>query len=441
MRIARHPIDRRILALAVPALGALLAEPLFLATDTAMIGHLGAVPLAGIGIASTVLHTVVGLLVFLAYATTPTVARRLGAGDRPGAIRAGVDGLWLAAGIGVVLAIAGVPGAHPLAAAFGAEEAVTGQAASYLRIAVLGLPAMLVVIAATGLFRGLQDTRTPLVVAVTGFGANAALNAVLIYGLGWGIVGSAVGTVVAQLGMAVACLVIAVRAARGAGVTLRPGLRGVSGSALAGGWLLLRTASLRVALVATTVVAAEAGTTVLGATHVLLTLYFTVALALDAFAIAGQALVGHGLGAADAPGVRAIVRRLLGWGLGTSLALGALVAATSPVLGRVFTQDAAVLAVLPAGLLVLALAMPIAALVFVLDGVLIGAGDVRYLAWTGILNLAAYLPLLLLGSRLAADPLGTVVAIQLAFCVGYLSARAMTLALRTRGERWMVIGS
>lgn len=435
------PLDREILALAVPALGALVAEPLFLATDTALVGHLGAAPLAGLGIAGTVLQTAVGLLVFLAYATTPTVARRLGAGDRPGAIRAGVDGLWLAAALGVVLAVAGVAFAHPLAAAFGADAAVTGHATVYLRISAVGLPAMLVVIAATGLFRGLQDTRTPLVIAVAGFGGNAALNAVLIYGLGWGIAGSAIGTVVAQAGMAAACVAIAVRVARREGATLRPGLRGVSASALAGGWLLLRTASLRVALLATVVVATGHGTAVLAATQVLLTLYFTVALALDAFAIAGQALIGHGLGAADVPRVRAVLRRLLGWGVATSLALGAVLAVTSPVLGRVFTSDPAVLALLPAGLLVLAAAMPIAALVFVLDGVLIGAGDARYLAATGVLNLAAFLPLLVGASIVASgDDPAAVVGIQLAFCVGYLAARLLTLALRARGSRWMRVG-
>ena len=436
----RHAaLDRRIAALALPALGALVAEPLFLATDTALVGHLGAVPLAGLGIASTVLQTAIGLLVFLAYATTPTVARRLGAGDEPGALRAGIDGLWLALGVGVVLAVAGATLSPVAVAAFGPEPAVAAQAETYLRISSLGLPSMLLVIAATGLFRGLQDTRTPLVIAVAGFGANAALNAALIYGLGWGIAGSAVGTVLAQTGMAIACAVIAVRTARRLGAPLRPGLRGVSSWAVAGGWLLLRTVSLRVALVATTVVATAAGTTTLAATQVLLTLYFAVALALDAFAIAGQALVGHGLGASEVDRVRAILRRLLFWGLVTSVALGALLAALSPVLGRVFTSDPDVLAAIPPGLLVLAVSLPLGAVVFVLDGVLIGAGDARYLAWTGIVNLAVYLPLLWWASTAPGGAMA-VAAIQAAFCLGYLAARCVTLALRARGERWMITG-
>lgn len=387
------------------------------------------------------LATTIGLLIFLAYATTPTVARRLGAGDLPGAVRAGVDGLWLAAGIGIVLAVLGVPLAPALVAAFGPTEAVAAQGATYLAISVVGIPGMLVVIAATGLFRGLQDTRTPLAIAVAGFAANAALNAVLIYGLGWGIAGSALGTVIAQYGMAAASVAIAVRSARRLGVPLRPGLAGVAGTALAGGWLLLRTASLRVALVATTVAATAEGTVPLAATQVLLTLYFTVALVLDAFAIAGQALVGHGLGASDVARVRSIVRRLLGWGLVTSVALGVVLAATSPVIGRVFTSDVLIAEAIGAGVLVIAASMPLGAIVFVLDGILIGAGDGRYLAWTGVLNLAVYLPLLVLATSLAADVVTAVVGIQLAFCVGYLAARAVTLSLRARGTRWMRVGT
>ncbi|MDO9397347.1 MAG: MATE family efflux transporter, partial [Herbiconiux sp.] len=246
-------IDRDILRLAVPALGALVAEPLFLLTDTALVGHLGESALAGLGVAGAVLQTVVGLLIFLAYATTPAVARRLGAGDRPGAVKAGIDGMWLALGVGVLLALVGWPLAAPVVGLFGSTPSVSAEAVTYLTLSLIGLPGMLVVIAATGLLRGLQDTRTPLVVAVAGFAVNAVLNAALIYGAGWGIAGSAVGTVLAQWAMAAVYAVMAVRAARASGVSLRPGLDGVTGAASAGGWLFLRTASLRAALLASVV--------------------------------------------------------------------------------------------------------------------------------------------------------------------------------------------
>ncbi|MEY2847593.1 MAG: hypothetical protein RI885_258 [Actinomycetota bacterium] len=433
---ATRTLDREIARLAVPALGALIAEPLFLLTDTAMVGHLGAAPLAGLGIASAVLQTVIGLLVFLAYATTPTVARRLGSGDRRGAIRAGIDGMWLAALLGILLALVGVATAAPLVSLFGPDTDVAAAATTYLLLSLPGLPAMLLVIAASGLLRGLQDTRTPLVVAGLGFAANAALNAVFIFGLGWGIGGSAVGTVVAQWGMATVYVVIAVRAARAASTTLRPGLSGVAGVAASGGWLLLRTASLRVALLATVVVATGQGVTQLATMQIALTVFFTLAFALDALAIAGQAMIGHALGAADVVRVTAITRRLVFFGLMGGAALGVLIAAVSPFAGAVFTSDAAVGAAVTPVLLTMAAGVPIAGLVFVLDGVLIGAGDARYLALTGIVNVAVYLPLLGV-----AGPTGSPTLLWVAFGLGYITARAVTLSLRARGTRWMVTGA
>ncbi|MCU1638389.1 MAG: family efflux transporter [Microbacteriaceae bacterium] len=432
---ARNPLDREILRLAVPALGALVAEPLFLLTDTALVGHLGEVPLGGLSIASAILQTVVGLLVFLAYATTPTVARRLGAGDLPGAVRAGIDGLWLGIAIGAAVLGAGLFAGPAVVSLFRAGPDVTAAATTYLMISLWGLPAMLLVLAATGLLRGLQDTRTPLVVAGFGFLANALLNALFIYGFGWGISGSAVGTVVAQWGMAGVYVVIAVRAARVAEVSLRPGLSGVTGAAASGGWLLLRTASLRLAMLATVFVGTDLGVTALATLQIALTIFATLAFALDALAIAGQAMVGHGLGASDVPRVRAITRRLVWFGIVSGLALGALLATIAPFAGPVFTSDNDIHLALTVVLLVMALGVPIAGYVFVLDGVLIGAGDARYLAVSGFGNLAMYLPLL----TIAASS-GSVTALWASFGLGYIGARAVTLGLRARGTRWIVTG-
>jgi putative MATE family efflux protein len=431
----RNPLDREIARLALPALGALIAEPLFLLTDTALVGHLGAVPLAGLGIASVILQTAVGLLVFLAYATTPLVARRLGAGDRAGAVRAGIDGLWLAVGVGVVLLAAGLPTAEGLVALFGADAPVSRAATTYLLISLLGLPAMLLVLAATGLLRGLQDTTTPLVVATAGFAVNAVLNALLIYGLGWGIAGSAAGTVIAQWAMAAVYLRIAVRAGRRAGVSLRPGLDGVTGAAASGGWLLLRTASLRIALLATVLAAAGLGTTGLGTVQIAMTVFSLLAFGLDALAIAGQAMIGRSLGAADAPRVLAITRRLEVLGVVGGTVLGVLVAALSPVAGSVFTTDPGIRSSLVPVFLVMAAAVPLAGYVFVLDGVLIGAGDARYLALAGVVALAVYLPLLV-----AASTTGAPWVLWAAFVLGHLGARALTLGLRARGDRWIRTG-
>ena len=437
---ANRPIDREIRRLALPALGALVAEPLFLLTDSALVGHLGVVPLAGLGIASVVLQTIIGLMVFLAYATTPAVARRLGAGDECGGVSVGIDGMWLALGLGAVLAGAGAILSPALVSLFGPDPAVADQATTYLSISMLGLPAMLIVFAATGLLRGLQDTRTPLIVAVAGFGANAALNAVLIYGAGWGIAGSAAGTVLAQWGMVAAYVVVVLRHARRTGATVRPEREGIRGSALSGGWLLVRTASLRAALVLATVVATGIGTAELAGFHVVLTVFSTMAFALDALAIAAQALVGKGIGAADVSFVRAVLRRCLVWGVGGGAVLGVVLASLSDVAGLLFTGSAETAALIAPSLVILAVGTPLAGYVFVLDGVLIGAGDARYLALTGLVNLAVFVPLASAAAAWGGSGATGLAWLTAAFAIGYIAARATTLGLRSRGTAWQRTG-
>jgi putative MATE family efflux protein len=435
------PVDREILSLAVPALGALIAEPVFLLVDSALVGHLGRVPLAGLGLASAVLQTVVGLMVFLAYGTTPAVARRLGAGDRPGAISVGVDGTWLATALGLTLGAIGFLTAPLLVGLFHAEPAVTAQASAYLRVAMIGLPAMLIVYAATGLLRGLQDTRTPLAVAVAGFIANAGLNGFFIYGLHLGVVGSAVGTDVAQWGMVLAYVVVIRRRARAERASLRPHPRGVLGVAGAGWWLLIRTAALRAALLLATWAATRLGSVELAGWQLVMTVFNTLAFALDALAIAAQALIGHGLGASAVDRVRAVLRRCLEWGIGAGVVLGAVVLVLSPWLGHVFTADPHVLAVLPIGVALVAIAAPLDGYVFVLDGVLIGAGDARYLALTGVLNLACFVPCAVLVAQFAAPGRLGFGLLAASFALIYLGARALTLGLRARSTRWLITGA
>jgi putative MATE family efflux protein len=437
-------LTKRILALAIPSLGALIAEPLFLLTDTAMVGHLGASALASLGLASTVLTTVIGLLIFLAYATTPIVARRLGAGNRPGALSAGIDGLWLALGLGVILGALGYALTPLVVGWFGAEGGVSLGAVSYLSISWWGLPGMLLVIAATGLLRGLQDTRTPLWIALAGFSANAALNAVLIYGLGLGLIGSALGTVFAQWAMAAVFLAIVIREARAHHVSLAPGLIGIRAAARSGSWLFVRTLSLRVALISTVVVATGLGTRELAAWHIVFTIFSLLALALDALAIAAQALVGHDLGSGDVQTVRQTTSTLMAWGFMGGGMLATLTGLLSPVLPFVMTSDGPLREVLVVVLILLALTLPLSGFVFVLDGVLIGAGDGKYLALTGVLNVVMFAPFLWLASitqwEVSGVNLGGLLMLETAFGVSYIGARALTLGLRARGERWMVTG-
>lgn len=370
----RRQHDREIVALAVPAFGALVAEPLFVMADSAIVGHLGTAQLAGLGIASALLMTAVSAFVFLAYATTAAVARRVGAGDLPAAIRQGMDGIWLALLLGAAVIAAALPSAPALVELFGASDTAAPYATTYLRISALGIPAMLVVLAATGVLRGLQDTRTPLCVAVAGFVANAALNVGLVYGVGLGIAGSAWGTVIAQWGMAVVYLAVVVRGARRHGASLRPDAAGIRASAQAGVPLLVRTLSLRAILMIATAVAARLGDDDIAAHQIALALWSLLAFALDAIAIAGQAIIGRYLGADDAQGARDVCRRMVQWGIAVGALLGLLVVIARPVFLPLFTSDPAVKEAALLALLVVALSQPICGIVFVLDGVLMGAG-------------------------------------------------------------------
>ncbi len=434
------PLDREVARLALPALGALVAEPAFLLADSAIVGHLGTPQLAALGLAGTVLATVVSLAVFLAYGTTGSVARLLGAGDMAGALRQGVDGCWLGTGLGAGLAVAGWPLAPAVVALFGAPSAVAALATTYLRVGLLGMPGMLLVLAATGVLRGLQDTRTPLVVAVIGAVANVGLNLGLVYGVaGWGglgLVGSALGTVIAQTGMALAFVRVVARAAGRHGVNLRPDLTGVRRAWGAGLPLLVRTGAMRVALLATTWAAAALGTDALAAHQIAFTTWLFLSLALDALAIAAQALVGRSLGAGDIAGTRTLTRRLVVRGLAFGVVTGLTLAALLPVYAGWFTTDPAVRAQLSGALLVAALMQPLAAWVFVLDGVLIGAGDGRYLAVLSVLVLLPYLPLVVLVADRAADQSWRWVAFTV-----WMAGRLVLLVVREHGSAWLVPGA
>lgn len=430
----RH--DREIIALAVPAFGALVAEPLFVMVDSAVVGHLGTPQLAGLGIAAALLMTAVSIFVFLAYATTAAVARRVGAGDLPAAIRQGMDGIWLALLLGAAVVALAVPAAPWLVDVFGASDTAAPYAITYLRISILGIPAMLVVLAATGVLRGLQDTRTPLYVAIGGFTVNAALNVALVYGAGLGIAGSAWGTVIAQVGMAAVYLVVVIRGARRHGASLRPDAAGIRASARAGVPLLIRTLSLRAVLMIATAVAARLGDVDIAAHQIILSLWSLTAFALDAIAIAGQAIIGRYLGANDEKGAREACRRMVEWGIGCGIVLGVLIVLARPLFIPLFTSDPAVKDTLLPALLVVAVSQPIAGVVFVLDGVLMGAGDGRYLAWAMLLTLAVFAPVALLVPSLG----GGLTALWWAMTL-MMAVRLVTLWLRTRSGRWIVTGA
>ncbi|MFD5630676.1 MULTISPECIES: MATE family efflux transporter [unclassified Streptomyces] len=435
-KAVRRRHDREIVALAVPAFGALVAEPLFLMADTAIVGHLGTAQLAGLGVASALLMTAVGVFVFLAYATTAAVARRVGAGDLTAAIRQGMDGIWLALLIGVAVIAVTLPTAPALMELFGASDTAAPYAITYLRISAFGIPAMLVVLAATGILRGLQDTKTPLYVAIAGFVANGVLNIGLVYGAGLGIAGSAWGTVIAQCGMAVVYLYVVIRGARKHNASLRPDAAGIRACAQAGAPLLVRTLSLRAILLIATSVAARLGDADMAAHQIILSLWSLLTFALDAIAIAGQAIIGRYLGAGDAQGAREACRRMVQWGIATGVVLGLLVIVARPLFLPLFTSDSVVQNVALPALLLVAVSQPISGVVFVLDGVLMGAGDGPYLAWAMLLTLLVFAPVALLVPVLGGDLTALWGAMAL-----MMTVRMATLWLRSRSGRWIVTGA
>jgi putative MATE family efflux protein len=432
----RSPYDREIARLALPAFGALIAEPIYILSDTAVVGHLGTPQLGGLAVASSILLTLYAVFIFLAYGTTAAVSRLLGAGDEAEAAHQAVQSLWLAGVVGAVVAAAGLVLAEPLVTLVGAEGAVRDNALVYLRISLFGVPAMLAVLAGTGYLRGLQDTRTPLLVATGTAVLNLALEVVLIYGFDQGIGASALSTVIAQTLAAAVYLGMIGRAARRLGVDTGPHPASLHGLVRVGRDLLIRTAALRAALVVATAVAARLGPVDLAAQQVAMEIWSALAFGLDAVAIAGQAMVGRALGAGDGEAARGAGRRMIEWGVVLGVAAGVAVLATRTVLPHVFTDDPAVIDLAAFALLWVAAVQPVNGVAFVLDGILIGAGDMAFLARAMVGAAVVFVP-----------PALAVAALDLGIgwlwaCIALLMVtRALTLGTRFAGTRWVVLGA
>jgi len=421
----------------VPAFGALVAEPLYVLADTAVVGHLGTPQLGGLAVASSVVLTGYAVFIFLAYGTTGAVARLIGAGDDREAAHQAVQGMWLALLISVPVVVAGLISAGDLVRALGASGGVATNAEIYLRISMLGVPALLVTLAGTGYLRGRQDTRTPLLVALGANVFNLAAELALINGFGFGIGASAVATVVAQYGaLAVYLGVVARDAARTHGVALSPHWPSIAALARAGGALVIRTAALRGSLTLATAVAARIGAVDLGAHEIAFELWSFLALALDAIAIAGQTMVGKALGAGDDGAARAMSRRMLELGVLIGVVFGLVVVALRGVLPHLFSNDRAVIALGSFLLWYVAALQPLNAVVFVLDGVLIGAGDLAYLAWAmlGAVSVFAAAAGVVLAGGLGIGWLWTAIGV-------FMAARFAGLYPRYRTGRWAVTGA
>jgi putative MATE family efflux protein len=428
----RSPYDREILVLALPALGTLAAEPLYVLTDTAIVGHLGRSQLAALGLAATVLTSLFALFNFLQYGTTAQVARADGSGRRPLADALGVQAAWLslAAGLGVTALTVAL--AEPVVDAFGAEGDTARYAVAYLRIAALGLPFAFLALGAQGYLRGLGDLRTPLVIVAAGNAVNLVLELLFVYGFGWGIEGSAWGTVVAQAGMGAAFGVTLWRAARRDPWPHAELLRRLLSI---GRHIFVRTAALMASFVVASAVLARMGDAPLAAHQIAFQLWLFLALVLDAIAIAGQVIVGRMLGASDADRAFAASARMIWLAVAVGAVFAALLLAVEPFLPLVFTSDEQVLDQVHEIWWLFALMQPLNGAVFALDGILIGAGDGRYLMWSMVLSFAVSASLAVAALELELGIVGVWVAL-----VALILVRLATLGARFRRRRWLVTG-
>ncbi|TDC49591.1 MATE family efflux transporter [Micromonospora sp. KC207] len=424
---------RRIAALTVPALVVLAAEPLYVLVDTAVIGHLGRVPLAALAVAGTVLTLIAWLGSVLAYGITGRAARRFGAGDRAAAVAEGVQASWLALGVGVLVAAGMQVGAGPLAEALAGPGEVAEAAARWLRVAALGAPGLLLAAAGNGWLRGVQDIRRPLWFVLGPNLLSALLCVLLVYPVGWGLTGSAVANALAQT-LSGALFAAALAGER---VALRPRPRVIRQQLLLSRDLLIRGVAFQASFLSATAVAARFGAAAVGAHQIAVQLWFFTALMLDALAIAAQALVGAALGAGDAAGARALARRMALLGAVCGVAFAGLIAAGAGLVPGLFSSDPQVREQAMVAWPWLVALQPIGGVVFALDGVLIGAGDVRYLRdLTIVAAFGGFLPAIWLAYACDLGLGGIWAGLTL-----FVLLRLAALLLRLRSGGWAVVGA
>ncbi len=428
----RSEYDGEILKLAVPALGALAAEPLYILVDTAIVGHLGRPQLAALGIAAVVLGGLFGIFNFLQYGTTAQVGRASGAGEGRVANRLGAQALWLSLGFGLAISAGVIAFAPQIVELMGGEGETAGYAITYMRIAGLGLPFAFLALGGQGYLRGVADLKTPLVIVIAANVVNLVLEVLFVYGLGWGIEGSAWGTVIAQAGMGAAFIVVILRAARG---DTRPSRQLMRRLLVIGRHIFVRTAALLSAFTLAGAVIARFGDASLAAHQIAFQLWIFLAFLLDAIAIAGQVIVGRGLGAGDTGRAYAASVRMIWLSVYAGLFFAVVMLALKGVLPHVFTSDDLVIERAQEIWFLFALMQPLNGAVFALDGILIGAGDGRFLMWSMVIAFATSASIAL--AALAFD--WGIVGVWSALVV-LIVVRLALMLWRFSGRRWLVTG-
>lgn len=433
----RRARDRRIAALAIPALGALAIEPLYVLADTAIVGRLGSGPLGGLALAATVLNALLWVCNFLSYGTTARISFLTGKGEHREAAAVATQGLWLCGLLGLPIAAIVGFGGHDLASALGGHGAVLAAATTYLRISAVGIPFVLIALVGHGHLRGLSDTRTPLRVVLVANVVNVVLEVVMVYGFDLGVAGSAWGTVVAQVIAAAWFLGMSGRRIRATGAQLRPRPQEIRRLLVIGRHLFARTGALVITISAATSVAARVGTSTLGGHQIALQVETFLALVVDALAIAAQAMIGTLLGAGDLDEARATGRRLIsvGWLLGVGLAV--VVVATAPVVPHIFSGDHGVTSRATTALVLVGILQIPGSVAFVIDGILMGASDFRFLQWATAGAGLAMVPAavaVLHWHRLGITGIWTGMVV-------WMTVRAVANGARFRRERWMALAA
>jgi putative MATE family efflux protein len=428
----RSPHDREILRLALPALGALAAEPLYILADTAIVGHLGRPQLAGLGLAGIVLAGTFTIFNFLTYGTTAVVARASGAGEHERAARLAAQALWASLAIGAVLLVVCEAAAEPLLRALGGHGESGHEALVYFRIAAVGLPAAIVALAGQGYLRGVSNLRRPLVIVVVANIVNLVLEVVFVYGFHWGIAGSAAGTAIAQLGMGVAFVVELLRPYA---ASKRPSLEEMRPMLRVGRQIFVRTVALYASFLVAASVLARIGDAELGAHQIAYELFIFLALILDSIAIAGQVIVGRTLGAGEPDNAYDAAVRMIGWSVVVGAVFAFALFPLSYALPRAFTGDPAVLAQAAKLWPMFVLMQPLAGAVFALDGILIGASDTSYLMWSMLAASALFIVIAALSLAYGWGVVGVWIGLDV-----LIAARLALLGTRFASRRWAVVG-
>ncbi len=424
---------RRMLGLAIPATLTLLAEPILGVVDTAIAGRIGTAELGALGLAVSILAVVTWVFNFLVFGTTTTVARSFGSGDLVGAGRriahAGIVAVALGLGLGLIVGV----GAPLLVRGVGAVDALVDPAVTYLQVRAVGIPFMLLGFVGHGAFRGAGDTSRPLVVVIVANLVNLGLNIFLVFGLGWGLAGVAAATVVAEI---IVALWLALLVSGRLGLTLRghglPNRDQITDLLAVSRDLFLRTAGLVGGITAIAAAAARTDPITAAAHQVIWQVYLLISFLLDGLAVASQTMIGNAIGSDDLSEVRATANDGLRWSVGAGMVIGVVLLASRVPIVSVFTPDPGVMVEVAQAWWLPAVAMILHALVFVMDGILMGASDYAFIRrWTlagGVIGgLMAQI-----GVGLGGGLLWLWISYEVVMLL-----RGIPLLIRVRGDRWL----